>query len=100
MPLGIFCKGVFAGEVVLHNFGYRNDCEIGVRLLPEFEGRGIAKEALKLYMDYAFFDLDVDTVLAKCYKQNERSKYALLAAGMKYVGDDDTFYYFKKTAAM
>lgn len=100
MPLGIFYDRRLAGEVVLHNFGYRNDCEIGVRLLPEFEGLGLAKEALLGLMRYAFFELDIDTVLAKCYKENERSKRTLLSAGMKFIGEDETFYYFMKTAAM
>jgi hypothetical protein len=35
MPMAIYLQGKFIGEVVLHNFGYRNDCEIGMRLLPE-----------------------------------------------------------------
>lgn len=100
MPLGIFFDGTFVGEVVLHNFGYRNDCEIGVRLLPEFEGKGIAKEALLAMMHYAFFTLDVDTVLAKCYKENVRSRRSLLSAGMKECGEDAKFYFFRKTAAM
>ena len=100
MPLGIFYDRRLAGEVVLHNFGYRNDCEIGVRLLPEFEGLGLAKEALLGLMRYAFFELDIDTVLAKCYKENERSKRTLLSAGMKFTGEDEAFYYFMKTAAM
>ena len=100
LPLGIYFEGQLAGEVVLHNFGYRNDCEIGVRLLPEFEGQGLAKEALLGLMRYAFFELDIDKVLAKCYKENERSKKSLLSAGMKLSGEDDTFFYLYKTAAM
>ena len=100
MPLGIFFEGCLAGEVVLHNFGFRNDCEIGVRLLPQFEGKGLAREALLGLMNYAFFELDIDTVLAKCYKENERSRRTLLSAGMKQTGQDDVYYYFKKTAAM
>ena len=51
-------------------------------------------------MRYAFFELDIDKVLAKCYKENERSKKSLLSAGMKLSGEDDTFFYFYKTAAM
>lgn len=100
MPFGIFYEDRLAGEVVLHNFGYRNDCEIGVRLLPEYEGMGLAKESLLTLMHYAFFELDIEKVTAKCYKQNERSKKTLLSAGMKYTGEDETFYYFEKTAAM
>ncbi len=100
MPFGIFYNEEFVGEVVLHNFGYRSDCEIGVRLLPEFEGRGFATESLLCLMRYAFYELDIETVGAKCFKQNERSRKTILSAGMKADGEDDTYYYFKKTAAM
>ena len=100
IPLGIFLGKTFLGEVVLHNFGYRNDCEVGVRLLPEYEGNGYAVEAVLGAMQYAFFDLNIETVLAKCFKANERSRAMLLAAGMRPSGEDDTFYHFKKTAAM
>lgn len=100
IPMGIFSGNVMVGEVVLHNFGYRNDCEIGVRLLPEYEGMGYAKEALTAVIRYAFFELQLDTVLAKCYKQNERSRNTLLSVGLRPCGEDETFYYFKKTAAM
>lgn len=100
IPLGIFLGKTFLGEVVLHNFGYRNDCEVGVRLLPEYEGNGYAVEAVLGAMQYAFFDLNIETVLAKCFKANERSRAMLLAAGMRPNGEDETFYYFKKTAAM
>lgn len=100
VPLGIFLGKTLVGEVVLHNFGYRNDCEIGVRLLPEFEGKGYAREALVGTMNYAFYELNVETVLAKCYKQNGRSKNTLLAAGLRQTGEDETYFHFKKTAAM
>lgn len=100
MPMGIFLGKRLIGEVVLHNFGYRNDCEVGVRLLPEYEGNGYAKEAVLGAMNYAFFDLNIETVLAKCYKQNLRSRSMLLAAGMRPNGEDETYFYFRKTAAM
>ncbi len=100
MPLGIFVDGKLAGEVVLHNFGYNNECEIGVRVLPEYEGKGLAKEAVIAYSDYAFFEMDIECVIAKCFKVNERSRRTLLAAGLKECGEDDTYFYFRKTAAM
>lgn len=100
MPLGIFVDGKFSGEVVLHNFGYNGECEIGVRLLPEYEGKGIAKEAVEAYAAYALFEMDIDCVMAKCYKQNMRSRRMLLSAGLKECGEDETFFYFRKTAVM
>lgn len=98
MPLGIFLKNTLIGEVVLHAFGYKNDCEVGVRLLKEYEGCGYATEAVTGAINYALFSLNADTVHAKCFKQNERSKKTLISAGMIPDGEDETFFYFKKTA--
>ncbi len=100
MPMGIFLGRRLIGEVVLHNFGYRNDCEIGIRLLPEYEGNGYAKEALCETLNYALYELNAETVLAKCFKPNEKSRKTLLSCGMKQNGEDETYYYFYKTAAM
>ena len=100
MPMGIYLGRTFIGEVVLHNFGYRGDCEVGVRLLPDFEGQGYAREAVLAAMNYAFFELNVETVRAKCFKQNIRSKNMLISCGLRPCGEDETFFYFRKTAAM
>jgi RimJ/RimL family protein N-acetyltransferase len=51
-------------------------------------------------MDYAFYDLNMETIYAKCHKINERSKKSLTSVGLKQYAEDDTFYYFKKTASM
>ncbi len=99
VPLGIFVGKSLIGEVVLHNFGYRNDCEIGVRLLPEYEGFGYAKEALSALASYAFYELNIEILRAKCFKQNARSRATLLSVGMRECGEDETYYYFRKTAA-
>ncbi|MCD7729522.1 MAG: GNAT family N-acetyltransferase [Clostridia bacterium] len=100
MPLGIFVGCELAGEVVLHNFGYRGDCEVGVRLLPEYEGNGYAKEAVVALTDHALFDMDLNVVYAKCFKQNVKSRNTLLSAGMKPCGEDETYYHFKRTPEM
>lgn len=100
MPLGVFLGGKMIGEVVLHNFGYRNDCEIGMRLLPAYEGHGYAREALLAVMEYVFYELNMETLHAKCHRENVKSKKCLLAAGMRECGGDETFFYFRKTGAM
>jgi hypothetical protein len=100
MNMGIYLDERFIGEVVLHNFGYRNDCEVGMRLLESYEGFGYAKEAVLAVINYAFYDLNVETIRAKCYKQNTKSFACLTSVGLKNVGEDETFYYFVKTAAM
>ncbi|MBO5328545.1 MAG: GNAT family N-acetyltransferase [Clostridia bacterium] len=98
VPAGIFLNGKLIGEVVLHNFGYSSECEIGFRLLPEYEGFGYAQEAAKGYIYYALMELNVETVNAKCFKENERSKKTLENLGMRKFAEDEMFYYFYTTA--
>lgn len=100
MPLGIYHKGKFIGQVVLHKFDYQNQVEIGMRILPEWQGRGFAKESLLLLCQYAFFGLGIDRIKAKAYKENEVSIHTLQAIGMKKDGEDEQFVYFSKSAAM
>ena len=100
MPLGIYRGDILIGETVLHRFGYTAEAEIGVRLLPEYEGSGYAAEALAAYMEYAFCKLELERVEAKHYLDNVRSGRSLQLAGMKKTGEDATFVYYEKTAKM
>jgi hypothetical protein len=100
MPIGIYLGKEMIGEVVLHNFGYSNDCEIGMRLLPQYEGFGYAKEAMLALMNYAFYELNMELITAKCHKINEKSRKTLISTGLRPNGEDETFFYFFKTAAM
>ena len=99
LPLGIYWEDKLIGEVVLHNFGYRAEAEIGMRVLPEYRGRGFAREALIHLMDYGFVKLNLERIEAKCFKENAASAYTLKSAGMRSCGEDAVYYYFRKTAA-
>ena len=100
IPLGIYFGETLVGEVVLHSFGYRAEAEIGMRVLPAWQRRGIAREALLGMMEYGFLKLGLERIEAKCFKENEVSPRALRAAGMRPCGEDDTYFHFYKTAAM
>ncbi len=100
LSLGIFLQGELVGEVVLHRFGYHAEAEIGVRLLPEAEGQGYAREAVRALTDHAFSKFNLEVMEAKCFRENIRSKAMLEGAGMRNVGMDETYFYFRRTAEM
>ena len=100
IPLGVYFEGKLVGEVVLHNFGYRAEAEIGMRILPAWQGRGFAREALIGLAEYGFVRLGLERIEAKCFRENTVSAYTLRAAGMRPCGEDETYFYFYKTAAM
>ena len=88
-------RGKMIGEAVLHNFGYDNTVEIGVRLFKKYHGKGYGKTTFIAMINY------VETVLhkkpvTKAYKQNKNSINAMLKAGLEQVGEDNKFYYFAK----
>lgn len=82
------------GEAVFHNFDFHGGVEIGIRILKSEQKKGFAKAGLAAMIRYAKDILGVSAVRAKCFKENAPSKAALLAAGMKKTGADDTYYYF------
>ena len=97
IPLGIYADGALVGEVVLHRFGYAAEAEIGMRLLPEAEGKGYAAEAVRALCEYALSKLELECVQAKCFHENVRSGRSLLLAGMRKTGEDATYVYFEMT---
>ena len=81
------------GEAVLHNFTYDGKVEIGVRLLKKYHGLGFATESVKLLIDYAKTELNLNPV-SKCYIKNEKSFKMLTRAGFKEKNRDKKFIYF------
>jgi RimJ/RimL family protein N-acetyltransferase len=98
VPLGIYHDGQLIGEACFHNFTYDHTVEIGIRLLPTAEGQGFATEAMRAIADYALCFWGLEKVTAKCFKENLASKKMLLASGLRANGEDETFYYFIRTA--
>lgn len=98
ISMGIYVEGQLCGEAVFHNFTYDHMVELGVRLLPEAEGKGYASEAMRVMADYALCYWGLEKVIAKCFKDNLASKKMLVASGLRQVSEDEQFYYFARTA--
>jgi RimJ/RimL family protein N-acetyltransferase len=98
ISLGIYEGETFVGEAVFHNFTYDHMVELGVRLLPEAEGKGYATEAMRCMAEYALCFWGLERVTAKCFKDNLASKKMLQSAGLRQTSEDEQFYYFSRTA--
>ena len=88
-------NGALIGEAVLHNFGYDNTVEIGVRLFKKYHGKGYGKKVFTTMSNYVKTTLNKIPV-AKAYKQNSSSINAMLKTGFTVVKEDKKFYYFTK----
>lgn len=86
---------IFIGEAVLYNFNYRGDAELGCRIAKDYGGNGYGTEAFAAVADWALYQVDLNRVVAKCYKENAAS-FKMLSAVMKKTGEDETFFYFEK----
>lgn len=74
----------------------KNIYEIGVHILPQHWGKGIATEALKRVIEYAFKELKVDNLFAGHNPKNEASKKTLIKLGFKFFKEE----YYEPTGLM
>lgn len=95
LTLAVRHIGVFIGEAVINEFDMRGSANLGLRILPEYTGRGYGKEAFAALADYAIYGLGLNSVTAYCYKENA-SSYRMLAATMERDGEDEKYSYFRK----
>ncbi len=85
-------KSQMIGEIVLHNFNYENEVEVGVRLFRKFHNKGLGTDALKTICNYVVNVLKKKPV-AKCYLQNVSSLKSLQNSGFIVKNADKKFYY-------
>ncbi|MBE6995811.1 MAG: GNAT family N-acetyltransferase [Ruminococcaceae bacterium] len=87
--------GAFIGEAVLYRFDCRGGAELGCRIAPAYAGCGYGTEAFAAVADWALYELHLDRVVAKCFRENQAS-FKMLSACMRKTGEDETFFYFEK----
>lgn len=81
-PLVIARERNLIGRVFLV---WRKRWEIGFWLLPEYRGKGYAKEAAEGVIRHAFAALNVKEIYATCVPDNAASRKVILSLGMTYV---------------
>ena len=96
LSLAIRLDGRMIGEAVLHNFDCEGTAEAGIRLLPEYDGCGYGREALRTLIDYGLYSLGLDAVRAKCHREN-RASASMLGAVMRRDGEDEECFYYRST---
>jgi RimJ/RimL family protein N-acetyltransferase len=70
---------------IIHRELYGNDdLEITYSLLPEFWGKGYARELAQHFIDYAKDETEVTSVMSMIHPENEASKNVALANGLTF----------------
>ena len=90
-------SGKLIGTICL--FGFTNDnseAEIGYELLPDFQGKGIMKEAASSVIEYSIRDLKLKSIKAYTHAENQSSTKLLEKLNFKkHEIVDDNFNIFK-----
>ena len=92
--VAIRTNSVFAGEGVFHNFDFFGSVELGIRLLPEFQGQGLATDAVKAMKNFAVKTLNAKTIKMKCMPENRKSAEMIKKSGFTEESRDEKFIYF------
>ena len=87
--------GEMIGEVIFWNMTINGDTEIGCRLFPEYQGKGYGTAAFTAAVGYIKNTLHRKP-RAKCYQENTASAAMILASGLQYSSQDDTFFYYSE----
>jgi RimJ/RimL family protein N-acetyltransferase len=79
----------FVGCCGLRGYKTENETkEIGFHLCKEYWGMGLATEAAKRVLEYAFDELQLKKVFAGHNHNNANSKKILMKLGFRYIGDE------------
>ena len=76
----------FAGTICLWNIdSEKKQAEIGYELLPNLHGKGIMSNALKVLVEMAFTELEINSLEAYTHKDNIASKKLLQKTNFKLI---------------
>ena len=85
------------GEIVLKDIDYtRKYCTLGISLQSDrYKNKGYGTTAEILSLEYAFNNLDMQTVFADSLVGNTRSQHVLQKVGFHQVHRDEMFIYYR-----
>jgi ribosomal-protein-alanine N-acetyltransferase len=63
-----------------------NDVEIGISILPRFEGCGYATEAVRILIAHAFSDMRAGRIVAHTTRTNPSAQRLLIKSGFRCIG--------------
>ena len=79
-------KFIGVGGIIHRELYGNDDLEITYSLLPEFWGKGYARELAKHFIDYAKDETDVTSVMSMIHPENKASAKVALANGLTFDG--------------
>jgi len=85
---GIWYQGTLVGEVSVDRIDWTNKvAEMGYSLGAEFQGRGIVTMCMRVLIDYAFDELELNRVELRCADENLKSRAVAERLGFTQEGE-------------
>ncbi|MBP3459813.1 MAG: GNAT family N-acetyltransferase [Lachnospiraceae bacterium] len=91
----IVYEGNVIGGINLEYNDTKDACEIGWTVHKNYRNKGIATEAAKLLIEYAFNNLLIHKVTSHCDSANSASEKVMIKIGMTLVDNSGTRFYPK-----
>ncbi len=88
--------GNMIGEGILWQFSSDGSAELGLRLMPQYHGKGYGRTAFTALADFAEQALGLKC-RARCFLENTPSYHMITESGFHVDRQDDSFYYFSRT---
>ena len=92
--LAVRLGGKMIGEIVLYNFGFNNDAEIGFRFFTEYQGQGYAYESVGAVIE-DFFAKGLKRIKCRHFKENSPSEKLIRKLGFTQIREDETHKYYE-----
>lgn len=84
---GTLCGAIGLHDITWHWFAWRMDrAELGYWIGPPFQGRGLATEAARAVLDFAFTTLRLHKVTVGCFDENAASRRVIEKLAFRYCG--------------
>lgn len=87
--------GEVVGEIVLHNFSFKCDVEVGFRFFKAHQKKGYARESVSAVIE-KLKEFGFKKIKSRCHVQNTPSYNLITSLGLKQVRKTDTHIFFEK----
>lgn len=87
LTLAARLDGRFIGDAVFHSFDLQGGADVGFRLLPEYQGRGLGRVLIESIIEYAE-SLGLVRLLARVKRENVKSVSLLRSIANSFVESD------------
>lgn len=97
MHLAIMLNIEPIGEIILKDIDRtQKTCTLSIHMRNDsVKNKGYGSKAEILALEYAFHDLDMETVFADAVRRNTRSQHVLKKVGFIETNTDESFYYYR-----